>query len=292
MNIKKFSGTSGLVLLAAGSLSAAQNTALPASPDLARDHSQTTSTRMESGHAVRGSQVLGSTVQSSDGKSLGQIRDLVIDPQSGRIDFAVLSLSGGDISTSSPSSLTSPSATSPTIASPSTTPRSTIPPADSSAAPSTSRSTIPGGPGESSLSYNASVNGRLVPVPWQLFGQNFTAASAYGSSSSAPGHGIAGGTMNLTLNVDEAKLRSAPSFEGNNWSALQQNGFGQRSYAYYGLDWNNRMGATGTAGPGVSSGIGTSSSDRRRDYDSKPRSPSDSSPDKLQNSPTTPPQAK
>jgi hypothetical protein len=99
--------------------------------------------------------------------------------------------------------------------------------------------------------------------------------------------------MSLTLNIDEPKLRSAPSFDANNWSALQQPGFSQHSYAYYGLDWNNRMSGAGTAGPGVSRGAGTSSSERR-DYDSKSKPPSGISPDKDNdlNAPARPPQPK
>lgn len=43
---------------------------------------------------LRLSQILGSNVTSAQGKTLGQVRDVVVDPSNGRIDFAVLSLTG------------------------------------------------------------------------------------------------------------------------------------------------------------------------------------------------------
>lgn len=183
-----------------------------------------------SGNAVRASQIIGSTVKASDAKLVGQVRDIVIDPQMGHIDFAVLSLTG----TADTSSTAIPPST-PTPAAPATSP----------------------------TSYSAATGGKLVPVPWQLFSQSFSGPSAVPSTPSSPlGAGTLGGTMTLTLNVDEATLRSAPSFEANNWAALQTSDFGQRSYAHFGLDWNSRMSGLGTAGLGVSRGVGTSSSDR------------------------------
>lgn len=48
---------------------------------------------MPSARAERLSQVMGGTVKSTTGETLGQINDFVISPHSGRIQFAVISLS-------------------------------------------------------------------------------------------------------------------------------------------------------------------------------------------------------
>lgn len=232
MKNKRITGMLGLIALAAGATAATQDPVSQTPSSRAHTYDQrptATSATMQNGQCIRASQVIGSSVRSSDGKTIGQVHDIVVDPRSGRIDFAVLSLS----STTAGFSDSSRAKTSTT---PTTTP-------------------------QSSTSYNASAAGKLVPVPWQLFSQNLMGTSS-ATSSSALGRGTLGGAMPLTLHIDEAKIRNAPSFDANDWSALQGSGFGQRSYAYFGLDWNNRMGAEGTAGSGVSSGVGTSSNER------------------------------
>jgi hypothetical protein len=75
------------------------------------------------------------------------------------------------------------------------------------------------------------------------------------------------------LNIDDSKLRSAPSFDSSNWNQLQGGTFDQRVYSYFGVD---RSSATGTPGSSIR-GQGTSGS-----YD--PASPRSSS------SPSTSPQ--
>jgi sporulation protein YlmC with PRC-barrel domain len=47
-----------------------------------------------SGTSVRASEIIGSDVENRQGEDLGEISDLAIDPQSGRVAFAILS-SGG-----------------------------------------------------------------------------------------------------------------------------------------------------------------------------------------------------
>ncbi len=47
-----------------------------------------------SGTSVKASDIIGSNVQNRQGEDLGEISDLAIDPQSGRVAFAILS-SGG-----------------------------------------------------------------------------------------------------------------------------------------------------------------------------------------------------
>jgi len=53
----------------------------------------TTEARDKSG-VLRASQIIGMTVQDNDGKKLGDIKDLVIDPEDGGIQYAVLDFGG------------------------------------------------------------------------------------------------------------------------------------------------------------------------------------------------------
>jgi len=79
---------------------------------------------------VRASKLMNADVKDSSGQSLGTISDVIINPGSGRVDFAVLSLSGSSSTTSGTSTATSTT-------------------------PSTSTTT-------------SSTAGKLVPVPWTL----------------------------------------------------------------------------------------------------------------------------
>jgi sporulation protein YlmC with PRC-barrel domain len=181
-----------------------------------------------SGQSVRLSDLMNSTVQASDGKTLGSIRDFTIDPQSGHVRFAILSLSpaGGATDTS-------------------TSGRETVP---------SSRSSISGTPSSSS---GLGMTGKLIPVPWQLFSQSMN-SSAANSSATTTTSGTSG-SHHLVLNLDESKLQSAPSFDASNWSDMQQSSFDQRVYSYYGV---NRMSGAGTSGSSIS-GQGTGSIDSR-----------------------------
>lgn len=53
----------------------------------------TTEARDTSG-VLRASEIIGMTVQDNDGKKLGDIKDLVIDPEDGGIQYAVLDFGG------------------------------------------------------------------------------------------------------------------------------------------------------------------------------------------------------
>jgi len=172
-----------------------------------------------SGQSVRLSDLMNSTVQSSDGKTLGSIRDFTVDPQSGHVRFAILSLSpaGGATDTS-------------------TSGRETVP---------SSRSSITGTPSSSS---GLGMTGKLNPVPRQLFSHSMNSSSTTGTSGTSGSH-------NLVLNVDQSKLQSAPSFDASNWNDVQQSSFDQRVYSYYGV---NRMSGAGTSGSSIS-GQGTGS---------------------------------
>ena len=211
------------------------------------------SSLMNSGNNVRLSQLMNSSVQSQEGKTLGHIRDLMVDPQSGRIQFAILSLSsaGGASDTATAGRETVPSSRSSTAG----TPSSAI--------------------GSTSL-------GKLIPVPWQLFSQSWTGNRATSSSSTSTTAGsTATSSQNLVLNIDESKLRSAPSFDTSDWNQLQQGSFDQRVYSYYGVDRS----ASGIGTPGASiRGQGASGStpdSSNRDRSNNPSVPQGStSPDK------------
>jgi sporulation protein YlmC with PRC-barrel domain len=222
------------------------------------------SSSMHSGRDVRLSQIMNQSVRSQDGKTLGNIQDVLVDPQTGRIQFAILSLSsaGGASDTS-------------------TSGRETVP---------SSRSSVSGTPGSSSYS---TMTGKLIPVPWQLLSQGLNSSSSVaGSSTSSTSSSTLGssssmGTPNLVLNLDESKLRSAPSFDASDWNQLQGGSLDQRIYSHFGVD---RSSAYGTSGSSISGGAG-SSSDRSGQGSSSQGSSSQgssSSPDRNSSSSTSP----
>jgi sporulation protein YlmC with PRC-barrel domain len=178
---------------------------------------------MQSDNSVRLSDLMRANVQSQEGKTLGNIRDITIDPQSGRVEFAILSLSSAGAATDT-----------------STSGRETVP---------SSRSTTTGTPSTSA----GTTAGKLIPVPWQLFSQNL-GSSRLGSSSTATAGAM--GSQNLVLNVDESKLQTAPSFDASNWNQLQTGALAQRVYSHFGVDQSS---ATGTPGASIR-GQGTSGS--------------------------------
>jgi len=212
---------------------------------------------MHGGANMRLSQILNSPVQSQDGKTLGYLRDVTVDPRSGRIEFGIVSLSSAGASTDT-----------------STSGRETAP---------SSRSSISGTPSSTS---GYSATGKLIPVPWQMFRQSWGGGHSHGASSSSSSSSgtISGsetmGAHNLVLNVDESKLRSAPSFDASNWNELQGGSFEHRAYSYFGVD---RSSGTGTSGSSLS-GHGTSGTldqnsrgSSTSPHDSSNTSPQDSS---------------
>lgn len=110
------------------------------------------SSAMQSDNAVRLSELMRANVQSQEGKTLGNIRDITVDPQSGRIEFAILSLSSAGAATGT-----------------------------STTAPSTT--------GTPSVTAGAT-SGKLIPVPWQLFSQS--RSSLQQGTSTTPGAGSMG----------------------------------------------------------------------------------------------------
>lgn len=55
---------------------------------------QTEEQAAQESHPLRASEVVGYTVKNAEGQELGEIEDLVIDPEHGRIAYAVLSFGG------------------------------------------------------------------------------------------------------------------------------------------------------------------------------------------------------
>lgn len=173
-------------------------------------------------HGVRLSSLLNCPVQSKDGKTLGTLRDITVDPQSGHLQFGILSLSSAESGAGASSS--------------------------SSTTTQSSHSNLTGKPNAGGYP-NTELSGKLIPVPWQLFSQSWSASRM--SSTTAQS---AAGQHQLVLNIDESKLQSAPSFEASNWSELHQSSFDQQVYSYFGV---NRMTGAGTAGSGTEQGTGT-----------------------------------
>lgn len=201
---------------------------------------------MQAGQATRLSELMHAPVQAKDGKQLGHIRDFTVDPQTGRIEFAILSLD---------------TAVGLTSGSTSTAPGTTGTSSSTTGSSSTSRSASDLSRNSSGLSSSATsgygATGKLVPVPWQLFSESWSGTTSTTGRSSTTGSTIGGSTMaqpTLTLNVDESKLQSAPSFQAGNWNELEQSSFAQQVYSHFGV---SRSSATGMPGSSVS-GQGTS----------------------------------
>lgn len=56
--------------------------------------SRSRSTEMHGAKSMTATKLIGDPVVNADGEKLGKIEDLVIDPESGRVDYAVLSFGG------------------------------------------------------------------------------------------------------------------------------------------------------------------------------------------------------
>lgn len=82
---------------------------------------------------------------------------------------------------------------------------------------------------------NQSLKGKLVPVPWALL-KTAAASSQYATSSEQP---------TFTLNVDQTKLNSAPTFDSSDWGESE---WRQRVYSFYGVTPSPMGGAESPAG--------------------------------------------
>src|SRR5262249_16831022 len=121
---------------------------------------------------VRASQIMGAQVKDNQNQELGTISDVILNPASGRVDFAVISLSGGT-GTGSTASTTTTGTTSSTTGSPT----------------------------------SLSSAGKLVPVPWMLIRPQ--GASTYGSSTSGTTTSGTAGQLAFQFSGDSTKLQSA-----------------------------------------------------------------------------------
>ena len=161
---------------------------------------------------------MGAPVKTTSGEDVGRIEDVLLNPTSGRIDFAVISAEGklvpvpwqllrvsaGGASaqggTSSSSSTTrgtstsaDPSSTDPSSASPSSTPGAATP----------------------------------------------SSSGIYASASSAASQ------PSFTLNTDKSKLQSAPSFDRSRWPEMSAS-WSQQVYSHFGVQPQTGAGATGS----------------------------------------------
>jgi sporulation protein YlmC with PRC-barrel domain len=163
---------------------------------------------------LRGSQLTGAQVMDSSGQTLGTINDVIINPTSGKIDFAVLSLS-------------SSGGTSPT-----------------GSATGTS-----GGATGSYGSSTSTTGGKLVPVPWALLRPS---SASGGSSAAGTTGGAMGQQQSFTFAGDSSKLQAAPSFSQANWPDISQPTWRHSVFSYYGMSAGSATG--GAESPGGSSG--------------------------------------
>lgn len=147
---------------------------------------------------LRATKLIGSPVNNTSGSQVGQVEDLIVDPTSGRVDFAVIALNS--------------SATTGT--------RSTGSADNSPTESGNSRWGSTGATGSSS--------GKLVPVPWSLLK---TASTSDTTASAAASEA----QPTFTLNADPSKLGQAPAIDRNNWSDLYQSNLRQRIYSYFGV---------------------------------------------------------
>jgi sporulation protein YlmC with PRC-barrel domain len=105
------------------------------------------STGRTSEQSVRASKLTGAQVNDSSGNRIGQIQDVLVNPSSGRIGFAIISLTSASGSTSSSSA---------------------------------------GNSSEMTAGSSASASGKLIPVPWSLLKTSGSSSSQYTSSSEQP----------------------------------------------------------------------------------------------------------
>jgi len=174
----------------------------------------------------RSTKIMGAQVKTTSGEDAGRIEDVLLNPASGRIDFAILSsegklvpvpwqllsvsggasAQGGTPSSSSTTRGTSTS-TDPSSTSPSSTPSSTSPSSTPSA----------------------------------------TSPSSSGVYASAP---ASAGQPSFTLNTDKSKLQSAPSFDRSRWPEMNAN-WSQQVYAHFGVQPQTGAGGTGAGSQGI-----------------------------------------
>jgi hypothetical protein len=189
--------------------------------------------------AVRGSKLMGAEVRDSSGSRIGRIEDVIVNPASGRVDFAVIAR-GGQGGSSSPSGSSAGSGSDLGSSQGNAT--------DEGAAGGQAKNTgsgigsdnsAGGTSSESSSTYrygsSPGSSDKLIPVPWALL-----------QTSSASG------AQSFTLSVDQSKLDQAPVLSRSSWSEIGQTGWSQRINSYFGVSDSSSTG-------GAESPSGTSS---------------------------------
>src|SRR5258706_1558119 len=192
--------------------------------------------------AVRASKLMGAQVKSSSGESLETINDVVLNPSSDKIDFAVISLGSSFSSTTTPGT------------------------------------TTPGTPGASDTASqsSAATGGKLLAVPWNML--RSSGAIGYGATSGGSQttalSSFSGSQQTFVFTGDKSKLQAAPSFDQSNWPDMSGS-WRQSIHSYYGVQQDSSTGAASSPG-GVGSSSGTSSSSSTIPSSSDSSSSSDS----------------
>jgi sporulation protein YlmC with PRC-barrel domain len=203
-------------------LNQSQDSSKPSTWDRIKDLAATGRTQ----HEVRASQLTSAEVKSSNGESIGTMSELILNPNSGKVDFAVISLSGstGSTSSSTPSSGT------------------------------TGTSSTTSGTGRSSTSY-ASSGGKQVVVPWSLLhAANIGNSSSTSGNYSTSANSSSMGQLSFTYSGDVSKLQTAPAFDPN--TDITKPGWLQSVFSYFGVNPNSGTGGATSPG-GTSSGSRT-----------------------------------
>ena len=200
----------------------------------------------------RSTKIIGAQVKTTSGEDVGRIEDVLLNPTTGRIDFAVissesklvpvpwqlLSVSGGASAqggTSSSSSTTRGTSTStdPSSTSPSSTPSATTP----------------------------------------------SSSGIYASASAAAGQ------PSFTLNADKSKLQAAPSFERSRWPEMSAS-WSQKVYSHFGVQPETGVGGTGAGSFRGSQGSTTTDQGSTGTSSDKSSGKSSSDPDKSSTDPS------
>jgi len=171
---------------------------------------------------TRASKIINAELKSTQGQTIGTVNDIILNPASGRVDFAVISAN------SSAANLSSTTSTTP---SPSST--------DTAAS-------------SSSLS-----SGKLVAVPWMLI-RPAPAGGTAGASAAGINSALSAGQPTFTFAGDVTKLQSAPSFDQSNWPDITQYTWRQSVYSHFGMTPGSATGAATSPG-GTESSSGSSS---------------------------------
>ena len=184
---------------------------------------------MHGKQACRVSQALNAQVKTQDGQQLGQIEDLIVNPQTGKIDFAVVSK--GEKLYPIPMQLLQPEG---------------------------------GSQGSSSTSTSGTTSGTSTTdrSTDTTSGTTSTTSPTYSRS------GAQGQKITFVAQVDRSKLEQAPSFSRTQWPEMSQS-WSQQIYSHFGVspEAAGGTGSSGSTYQGKSSSgspsTGSSSSDSK-----------------------------